>query len=180
MGKPGWDPCSGPVPDLGHLLCTLLARPRSQPPHLCPHVPARCHVGTSRGTRAKHEAMLGAIPALARFGTGSRAPHPTTLSRDSEPRANAGGPQTRSGTMPPSPSWPKPAAPRETLTSPSRLPAPGHSEPPTALPTRNPPGQGGITAQTGCAAGQSSLPSTMGSRGARRGPGRAGGGRWIG
>lgn len=72
--------------------------------------------------------------------------------------------------MSPSPSWPEPTALREALTSKPHLP--GCSGPPTALPTHNPPGQGGIRVRAGCAAGQSSLPGTAGgsrdSRGARR------------
>lgn len=84
--------------------------------------------------------------------------------------------------MSPSPSWPEPAALRQTLTSKAHLP--GCSGPPKALPTHNPPGQGGITVQTSCAAGQSSLPGTAGgsmdSRGARRGAGPAPGGQRTG
>lgn len=74
--------------------------------------------------------------------------------------------------MSPSPSWPELAALREILTSKPHLP--GCSGRPTALPTHNPPGQGGISAQTAFGAGQSSLPGTAGGwTGSRGGSGRA-------
>lgn len=199
-----------PSPRAGHLLRTLPACPHSQLPRLaaactCLHAatPARRGEG---GMQAKDAGTLTVIPPEGSTGSspgtarrraacplpgkdlagtpGSRLLRPTAGRAGGKCRRSSIG-KTRSGArMSPSPSWPKPAAPGEIPTSKSRLPAPGRSGPPTALPTCNPPGEGGITVRTGCVARQSSLPSTTcrstGSRGAWRGAGRALGGQDAG
>lgn len=146
-------------------------------------IPPEGSTGSSPGTARRRAAFPLPGKDLART-PGSRRLRPTAGRAGGKCRRSSIG-KTRSGArMSPSPSWPKPAAPREIPTSKSRLPAPGCCGPPTALPTCNPPGEGGITVQTGCVARQSSLPSTTcrstGSRGAWQGAGRALGGQDAG
>lgn len=157
-------------------------------PRRCLHMPAAATLGgkdagegcrdTPHHPRRKHRPQLWLGLAQGSAGT------PSSCLLCSVAGGKRCGPcVTRSRTrMSSSLSWPESTVPRETLTSKPRLP--GCSGPPTAHPTHNPPGQGGITVQTGCAAGQSSLPGTaggsVGSRGARRGAGPAPGGQGTG
>lgn len=130
------------------------------------------------------EGSTGSSPGTARHRAASPLPTEALQRRQApacfahwpgKPAVNTGGPVsgTRcSARTSPSPSWPKLAATRETPTSKSRLSAGGRSRPPTALPTRNPPGQGGITVKNSIA-GKAPYQARRADRRAPEGPGGA-------